>query len=415
MSWNTTTWIIWSTNENKELADRFFTYMGFERADRVFYFELGRGRFLFYDIDKNNLLSIANALFPCTTLKIHESTGCNADNSSEDHYIRYDAEDRTIYYRDEYECGMTPGPDGCRGWEKKLVFGVPKTDYIKKLISLCKKKKDGELTALLEDLLQRIENATFAWEEPENDDRKPGVSYNYYNNVDESYSDEYDEDEYEKEVTEDDLKEHYDDYLYDFFKEFGVTSFGSYPQTKDGKPAPIEWFVLKYEDGCKLLLSMNALDCKRYHDKKGKVTWKDCSLRKWLNEEFYDTAFNEEEKKKIIAADVRTHISSVCSDAQNSAIRDNVFVLSSWDYEACIGYRIISGLCRATDYVKEKCKGEAGIVDENGISYWCMRSSEQEGYLATYDYYYNSGDFDECYCIRPCIWVRLDESDSKKP
>ena len=36
MSWNTTTWIIWSTNENKELADRFFTYMGFERADRVF-------------------------------------------------------------------------------------------------------------------------------------------------------------------------------------------------------------------------------------------------------------------------------------------------------------------------------------------------------------------------------------------
>ena len=55
------------------------------------------------------------------------------------------------------------------------------------------------------------------------------------------------------------------------------------------------------------LLSEYILDCRRYHgesvDMKWRdsvdITWHDCDLRKWLNDEFYNTAFNATEKEFI--------------------------------------------------------------------------------------------------------------------
>ena len=43
-------------------------------------------------------------------------------------------------------------------------------------------------------------------------------------------------------------------------------------------------------------MSEYILDCKRYHGEYVDMTWRDCDLRKWLNEAFYNTAFNAAEK-----------------------------------------------------------------------------------------------------------------------
>lgn len=86
--------------------------------------------------------------------------------------------------------------------------------------------------------------------------------------------------------------------------------FGSYEQdgNLDNGPEPIEWVILE-EDYWKapkkgerwmLLVSTKALDSKVYHDKlEDGVTWGNCWLQSWLNDDFYNTAFNEEEKMKI--------------------------------------------------------------------------------------------------------------------
>lgn len=88
--------------------------------------------------------------------------------------------------------------------------------------------------------------------------------------------------------------------------ESGTVMFGSYEQDNDpgnGKE-PIEWMVLdrNKETGQSLLLSKYILDVKPYNVQSEDVTWESCTLRKWLNEGFFDAAFSDEEKSKIAAA-----------------------------------------------------------------------------------------------------------------
>ena len=47
------------------------------------------------------------------------------------------------------------------------------------------------------------------------------------------------------------------------------------------------------------MLSERLLDCKRYHGANVNITWRDCDLRKWLNGEFYNAAFNAAEMESI--------------------------------------------------------------------------------------------------------------------
>lgn len=65
----------------------------------------------------------------------------------------------------------------------------------------------------------------------------------------------------------------------------------------------IEWRVIDADDknGRVLLLSEYGLDAKPYHeDFSLDIKWEDCTLRGWLNHEFYENAFTEEEQKKIL-------------------------------------------------------------------------------------------------------------------
>ena len=65
----------------------------------------------------------------------------------------------------------------------------------------------------------------------------------------------------------------------------------------------IEWRVIDADDenGKVLLLSEYGLDAKPYNDEFSFVIkWEDCTLRKWLNEEFYEDAFTDEEQEKIL-------------------------------------------------------------------------------------------------------------------
>ncbi len=83
-------------------------------------------------------------------------------------------------------------------------------------------------------------------------------------------------------------------------------SFGHYEQDLDAENGPeeISWIVLREEEDRLLLLSAQALECMPYDEgKEGiwqEVTWEDCSLRKWLNGAFLETAFSAEEQRRIL-------------------------------------------------------------------------------------------------------------------
>ena len=67
---------------------------------------------------------------------------------------------------------------------------------------------------------------------------------------------------------------------------------------------PIVWDVIDIVDNRALLLSHYILDYKPYNETEDRPVWEQCSLRKWLNTEFYDTAFDSYEKMNIHTQDV---------------------------------------------------------------------------------------------------------------
>lgn len=102
-----------------------------------------------------------------------------------------------------------------------------------------------------------------------------------------------------------------------------IITFGTYPQTADGSDwRPIKWRVLQHSGSELLILSEHILDCRRYHGEYTDVTWRDCDLRRWLNDTFYDSAFTDIEK------DVIKTIHNTDNGAGSPDTDDKVFLLS---------------------------------------------------------------------------------------
>ena len=98
------------------------------------------------------------------------------------------------------------------------------------------------------------------------------------------------------------------EYQYENVKEGELLELGHYQQEIEaGKDfSPIDWRVLKKENGQALLLCNHVLACVPYGDAKKAgeefvgCVWRDSNLRKWLNEEFYEDAFTKKEQERIL-------------------------------------------------------------------------------------------------------------------
>ncbi len=80
-----------------------------------------------------------------------------------------------------------------------------------------------------------------------------------------------------------------------------LVEFGAYEQDgneENGKEA-VEWLVLEVKDGKALLLSRYGLDFRPFDESGKEAAWENCSLRAWLNTEFYENAFTQEEWDSI--------------------------------------------------------------------------------------------------------------------
>ena len=109
--------------------------------------------------------------------------------------------------------------------------------------------------------------------------------------------------------------------------------FGKYEQdgnTQNGAE-DIVWIVTDTEiDGKKLLVSKYALDYQPYHNVKGeKVTWETCSLREWLNNNFYNSAFSSKEKNWIKKTTLENKDGWYYNSTGGKSTEDYVFIPSA--------------------------------------------------------------------------------------
>jgi len=93
-------------------------------------------------------------------------------------------------------------------------------------------------------------------------------------------------------------------------------SFGSY-----------KWRVLDIKKNTALIITENLIEQRPYHDKYVAITWADCSLRKYLNCEFYDK-FTVKDKSKIIPTVNKNLDNQWYGTKGGEDTKDNIFILS---------------------------------------------------------------------------------------
>ena len=179
-------------------------------------------------------------------------------------------------------------------------------------------------------------------------------------------------------------------------QEHKTVEFGYYGSEK------IQWLIIDEKDGYQLLLARTVLDGKPFNEERGNTTWETCSLRKWLNNEFYKVAFNADEQARIKTTTVTTG---------SYTTEDKVFLLSS--EEALTTYNVGGDLSAYASVYAVK-----NGVQMNGYNLvpWWLRSPGKDGERAQYimdsvhgvdeTYAYAA----ENYGVRPAIWVKTESS-----
>lgn len=110
-----------------------------------------------------------------------------------------------------------------------------------------------------------------------------------------------------------------------------TVEFGTWPQ--NGKKAePLEWIILEETEKEMLLLCKYSIETKGFvfdfHNESHEYRnclWEYSDLRHWLNEKFYQEAFDESQKAAILTTEIKT----LCNDTESLDVFENkVFLLS---------------------------------------------------------------------------------------
>lgn len=194
--------------------------------------------------------------------------------------------------------------------------------------------------------------------------------------------------------------------------------FGSYEQdnnTSNGKE-DVEWLVLAKEDNRLLVISQYTLDCQRYNTEYANVTWENCTLRKWLNEDFLNSAFSDGEKAMIPTLTVSADKNPDYSTEPGNATQDKVFLLSIT--EANRYFKTDEErMCVPTAYAKANGAYMSSSYSKGGIAtcWWWLRSPGLFQHLSA-DVYRDGGVISRGYSVnnghggvRPAMWIELSD------
>lgn len=199
-----------------------------------------------------------------------------------------------------------------------------------------------------------------------------------------------------------------------------VVAFGTYEQNNSAADGaePIYWTVLAQENGKLLVISRKCLDCKPYDESNATADWAKCSLRFWLNQEFYASAFSESEQSAIANTVVPTN---VVKDWAVVEVTDRIYILSEDEVEALgpsgEGVRLYDKKqmwkAEPTEYAAAQ-----GLLTNNGTAEWWLRPSWDRYYGGSHDVYVGA-DGGVCYPvtdepqyfvglgIRPVMWINV--------
>ena len=184
-------------------------------------------------------------------------------------------------------------------------------------------------------------------------------------------------------------------------------TLGNYMQGANGEIQPIEWRVLDVKDGKALVISEKMLDYLPYNQSYKNVTWENSTLRQWMNEKFFNSAFWSDEKRKIVTVTNYNPMNPEYGTAGGRTTRDIIFALSIDElkkYFSSDNDRI----ARTTDYAHSK-----EYDNEDRAGWWWLRSPGFNSYRAVAVDENGSVSFSGIFtygskiAVRPAFWLEL--------
>ena len=187
--------------------------------------------------------------------------------------------------------------------------------------------------------------------------------------------------------------------------------FGSYWQNKTNSasiPTDIEWQVLEKDKDRIFVISRYALTCEQFNPDLHINEWADCSLRKWLNDSFFNAAFSSEEREKILSV-------TVDSDS-NENIQDKVFLLSASEVKKYFPTKQ-DRECIPTNFAISQGALERNKQSVTTCDWWLRSPIRIDSY--GWNYYgsivYDTGEIGAGSCpldskyisVRPVLWINL--------
>lgn len=172
--------------------------------------------------------------------------------------------------------------------------------------------------------------------------------------------------------------------------------FGSYPvESEEGTRQPIVWRVLKKEENSVLLASLSVIEKLPMNAVREKTTWEQCGMRRWLNELFYNFAFSDEEKSKILKTKLINSKNPEYGTPSGNDTEDYVFLFSIDEVKALSDNALVNSR-ESTDYA----------CTYHRFS-WYRTNGKYRTYFATV--IDNAGEgCDEYRGVRPVIWVKIE-------
>ena len=208
---------------------------------------------------------------------------------------------------------------------------------------------------------------------------------------------------------------------------------------------PIKWRVIELNEDEAMLIADREMDCAPFNQETADVTWKECTLRSFLNgydetqnaagisfaekpqESFYKTAFSAREQAAIIDGTVENPDNSNYGTDCGEDTTDKVFILScedvfSGENAGRHGFYPGSGVddparrFRPTMYAKARGTWYSPVENYRGNGFWFMRTSgytpSSVTYICDFGYIYSRGTDVSCNDsgVLPVIRVDLNKA-----
>jgi hypothetical protein len=172
-----------------------------------------------------------------------------------------------------------------------------------------------------------------------------------------------------------------------------------------------KWRVLGIRDDKALLLTEDIIETRPYNATREAITWEKCTLRHYLNNEFYDK-FNSQEQAKILPTkNTNANNQQYDTDSGNDTT-DKVFLLSIEEVLRCFG---------DSGQLKNKTRNSSYWIDDEfnkervanyGDEVWWLRSPGVSGDKAAVVLAFGAlsmtGYFvDFSIGVRPALWLNL--------